>query len=82
MPNSELPPRKIVAAGDKPANVYSGLPPIFPCKPVVYQEDRVADLVLGHAIEGDDAAALQRIAALISPFCLVGWDTGGQSWNP
>jgi putative methionine-R-sulfoxide reductase with GAF domain len=30
----------------------------------------------------DDRAFLERVAQLISPHCLVGWDTGGEAWTP
>lgn len=30
----------------------------------------------------DDRAFLERVALLISPYCLVGWDTGGEAWSP
>jgi L-methionine (R)-S-oxide reductase len=41
-------------------------------------------------IDSDEAAAfgeadrefLERVAALIAPHCLVGWDTGGERWAP
>jgi GAF domain-containing protein len=41
-------------------------------------------------IDSDERAAfgegdrefLERVAALISPHCLVGWDTGGERWTP
>jgi GAF domain-containing protein len=29
-----------------------------------------------------DREFLERVARLISPHCLVGWDTGGERWNP
>ena len=29
-----------------------------------------------------DIRLLEHIAALISPYCLVGWDTGGEPWDP
>jgi L-methionine (R)-S-oxide reductase len=29
-----------------------------------------------------DRAFLERVAALVSPYCLVGWDTGGETWQP
>jgi L-methionine (R)-S-oxide reductase len=29
----------------------------------------------------DDRAFLERVATLISPHCLVGWDTGGVPWR-
>jgi L-methionine (R)-S-oxide reductase len=41
-------------------------------------------------IDSDEPAAfgvgdrqfLERVATLISPHCLVGWDTGGERWTP
>ncbi|MGH3039344.1 MAG: GAF domain-containing protein [Gaiellaceae bacterium] len=29
-----------------------------------------------------DRELLERVALLISPHCLVGWDTGGEAWSP
>jgi L-methionine (R)-S-oxide reductase len=29
-----------------------------------------------------DREFLERVAMLISPHCLVGWDTGGERWSP
>ena len=46
--------------------------------PVVYRGDRVAELVVDGC---DDRAFLDRVAALISAHCLVGWDTGGVPWQ-
>jgi putative methionine-R-sulfoxide reductase with GAF domain len=30
----------------------------------------------------EDRTFLERVAVLISPHCLVGWDTGGEAWAP
>ena len=30
----------------------------------------------------EDREFLERVALLISPHCLVGWDTGGERWSP
>ncbi|MGH3012808.1 MAG: GAF domain-containing protein [Gaiellaceae bacterium] len=30
----------------------------------------------------EDRELLERVALLISPHCLVGWDTGGEAWSP
>jgi hypothetical protein len=46
---------------------------------VVWDGERVAELVADGC---DDRAKLDRVAALISPWCLVGWDTGGVPWDP
>jgi hypothetical protein len=33
--------------------------------------------------DGDpDRARLERIATLIAPHVLIGWDTGGEAWEP
>jgi len=46
--------------------------------PVVFQGDRVAELVADGC---EDDAFLQRVATLLAPYCLVGWDTGGVPWD-
>jgi L-methionine (R)-S-oxide reductase len=33
------------------------------------------------AFTDDDRVFLERVATVISPHCLVGWDTGGVPWN-
>jgi hypothetical protein len=46
--------------------------------PVVFEGSSVAEL----AVDGcDDPASLDRIAFVISPYCLVGWDTDGEPWE-
>ena len=30
--------------------------------------------------DASEESSLQRIATLVSPYCLVGWDTGGVPW--
>jgi hypothetical protein len=49
--------------------------------PVTWQGDRVAELVVDDAPE-EDRMLLERVAVLVSGHCLVGWDTGGESWEP
>ena len=49
--------------------------------PVVWQGVRVAELAVDGA-PPEDAAFLERIAVLVSVHCLVGWDTGGEPWEP
>jgi acyl-CoA thioester hydrolase len=49
--------------------------------PVSYDGVKVAEIVVGAALGADDRAALDRIALLVSPYCLVGWDIGGETWR-
>ena len=46
--------------------------------PVIFEGTRVAELAVDGA---DDAAFLDRVAFVISPYCLVGWDTDGEPWD-
>ena len=51
--------------------------------PVVFQGAEVAAIAVPSSLlrEGD-ATLLERVATIISPYCLVGWDTGGKRWEP
>lgn len=46
--------------------------------PVVYEGAGVGEL----ALAVDDQRLAERLAELISPYVLVGWDTGGERWSP
>jgi hypothetical protein len=48
---------------------------------VTFQGDRVAELAVDDAPE-EDRMFLERVADLVAGHCLVGWDTGGESWEP
>jgi hypothetical protein len=57
-----------------------GEPPGEPRRlPVEWRGSRVAEL---QASPDADPELLARIAALIAPYCLVGWDTHGEAWEP
>jgi hypothetical protein len=49
--------------------------------PVTWQGERVAELGIDDAPE-EDRMFLERVVDLIAGHCLVGWDTGGESWEP
>jgi putative methionine-R-sulfoxide reductase with GAF domain len=46
--------------------------------PVLWKGERVAEL----AADGDGAESLDEVAATIGGYCLVGWDTAGEAWEP
>ena len=48
--------------------------------PISYAGERIGELAVDAARV--DGALLDRIALLISPYCLVGWDTAGEPWTP
>jgi putative methionine-R-sulfoxide reductase with GAF domain len=49
--------------------------------PVMWQGERVAELAIDAAPE-EDRKFLERVAELVAAQCLVGWDTGGEDWDP
>jgi len=49
--------------------------------PVTWQGESIAELAIDDAPE-EDRKFLERVAALVADHCLVGWDTGGESWEP
>jgi hypothetical protein len=67
------------AAGDLPGSTDA--PPVR--EPVLYDGAEVAEIWVGADAAADaiDRAFLARVAQLLSPYCLVGWDTGGQAWE-
>jgi hypothetical protein len=52
--------------------------------PVLYERRPVAELWIegGGSPEDGDRVMLVRVCELLSPYCLVGWDTGGEAWEP
>jgi L-methionine (R)-S-oxide reductase len=53
--------------------------------PVLYDGLVVAEIDIdsdvANAFTSDDQEFLERVATVISPYCLVGWDTGGTAWD-
>ncbi len=50
--------------------------------PISYENSVVAELGIVGEIGPEDRTFLERVALLIAPYCLVGWDTGGEAWSP
>jgi L-methionine (R)-S-oxide reductase len=53
--------------------------------PIAYEGSVVGEIDIDSdrpaAFGQEDRAFLERVALLISPYCLVGWDTGGVPWT-
>lgn len=47
--------------------------------PVLFRRARVAELWVDGEIEQEQ---LQRVATVIAPYALIGWDTDGETWDP
>ncbi len=54
--------------------------------PIAYEGKVVGEIDIDSdhpgAFTEDDRVFLERVAVLISPYCLVGWDTAGEAWSP
>ena len=47
--------------------------------PIEFRDELVGEL----GVDGAPQPALvERVATLISPYVLLGWDTGGEAWTP
>ena len=63
------------ATGPSPAQTFD--------VPILYDGARIAELrVAPPDVTPDQRASLEREAERLSPYCLVGWDTGGEEWTP
>jgi hypothetical protein len=71
-----------LAPGPIAGEALSGAPPVS--AQVLYEGRPVAELWIagGGPPDEGDRALLTRICELLSPYCLVGWDTGGEAWEP
>ena len=49
--------------------------------PIAFQGTKVAELEVG-GVADDDRQFLERVATLVSAHAMVGWDTGGERWEP
>ncbi|MFN2471413.1 MAG: hypothetical protein ABR583_10615 [Gaiellaceae bacterium] len=60
---------------------WAGTPGDLPSKrPIHYQGLDVAWLLVSGAGD-EDEEFLERVALVVSPYCLVGWDTHGEPWS-
>jgi hypothetical protein len=50
--------------------------------PIAWEGRRVAELEVGGEPTQVDRQLLERVATVVSPYALVGWDTGGEAWTP
>jgi hypothetical protein len=49
--------------------------------PVIWHGVEIAQVAVDGASPAD-TESLERVAVLVSGHCLVGWDTGGERWEP
>ena len=60
----------------------AGMPSATAAFPISFEGSRVAELEVGGDLSAAQRSLLERVAALLSPYALVGWDTGGEEWTP
>jgi hypothetical protein len=63
------------ATGPEPEQTFA-VPIVYDCSPVAELRVAPAD------VTPEQRASLERVAAELSPYSLVGWDTGGEAWSP
>jgi hypothetical protein len=71
-----------MAVGPLIGSAPEGAPEPALAVPIVYRGDTVAALWFGGEPARGLDAELGHVATLLAPYCLVGWDTGGEQWVP
>jgi hypothetical protein len=71
-----------LAPGPIAGDPIAGTPTV--AAPVLYERRPVSELWIdgGGTPDDGDRALLERVCEQLSPYCLVGWDTGGEAWEP
>ena len=69
---------RFMEAGNLVDGPTMGSGPSALATPVLFEGRQVGELVLSV----DDRPLAERVATLISAYVLVGWDTGGERWDP
>jgi hypothetical protein len=71
-----------MAVGPVAGHAPEGAPVASMIVPIIYRGETVAALWFGSEPPRELDTELSRVASLIAPYCLVGWDTGGEHWDP
>lgn len=50
--------------------------------PISYDDELVGEFVVSEPLDDDARATFEAVAAIIGDYCLVGWDIGGEDWEP
>ena len=72
---------KFVEGEDLLPGPAAGTPDEVTTWPISFQGMKVAELEVSPT-PAEDREFLERVATIVSPYCLVGWDTGGEHWDP
>ncbi len=50
--------------------------------PIHYDGELVGEFITAAELDDDARATFEAVAAIICDYCLVGWDIGGEDWEP
>ena len=50
--------------------------------PIAYDDELVGEFVVSTPLDDDARATFEAVALIIADYCLVGWDIGGEDWEP
>jgi hypothetical protein len=50
--------------------------------PIHYDNELVGEFNASVELDDDARATFEAVAAIIGDYCLVGWDIGGEDWEP
>ena len=56
--------------------------PVVTHVPIHYDGERVGEFVVTVDLDDDARATFEAVATIVGDYCLVGWDIGGEDWEP
>jgi hypothetical protein len=56
--------------------------PVAAQVPIAYDDELVGEFVVSSKLDDDARATFEAAALIIADYCLVGWDIGGEDWEP
>ncbi|MGI9117391.1 MAG: hypothetical protein ACR2JV_07125 [Gaiellales bacterium] len=50
--------------------------------PIHYDGELVGEFITAAELDDDARATFEAVAGVVGDYCLVGWDIGGEDWEP
>ena len=50
--------------------------------PIRYDDELVGEFATSFTLDDEARTTFERVAAIVGDYCLVGWDIGGEDWEP
>ena len=49
---------------------------------MLFRSELVGEFATSFTLDDEARTTFERVAAIVGDYCLVGWDIGGEDWEP